>query len=195
MSLDIIRQTTVYRLWRPLIHYFVKLDSNSNCLHWIIPSNDRSVNDFLYSSFSPPRIEKSDSTVTVFGNTVAIPPQKSLRTSNFFPSTIDSIICETLSSSLHSPFVYGLVVAQLFLRVQKMSRIDSGLSRLWEFFDHVEWFQDQIWGHVVLERPGYRGTLAWRIAAWRTTAALVWTCHCWWMKPCPWSSRSSMRRT
>ena len=43
---------------------------------------------------------------------------------------LDSILCETLSSSLHSPFVYGLVVAQLFLRVQKMSRIDSGLSRL-----------------------------------------------------------------
>src|SRR5579859_2466922 len=70
--------------------YSTKLDIKSNCLHCMIPSSDRSVNDFLYSSFSQPSTEKSDSTVAVLGKIVAIPPQKSLRTLNLLaPSTID----------------------------------------------------------------------------------------------------------
>ena len=56
----------------------------------MIPSSDRSVNDFLYSSFSQPSTEKSDSTVAVLGKVVAIPPQKSIRTLNLHaPLTID----------------------------------------------------------------------------------------------------------
>ena len=51
-----------------------------------MPSSDRSVNDIRYSSFSQPKTEKSDSTVAVLANIVAIPPQKSRNTSNL-PST------------------------------------------------------------------------------------------------------------
>ena len=70
--------------------YSTKLDIKSNCLHCMIPSSDRSVNDFLYSSFSQLNIENSDSTVAVLGKIVAIPPQKSIRISNLLaPSIID----------------------------------------------------------------------------------------------------------
>ena len=51
-----------------------------------MPSSDRSVNDIRYSSFSQPKIEKSDSTVAVFAKIVAIPPQKSRNALNR-PST------------------------------------------------------------------------------------------------------------
>src|SRR5438477_13102034 len=61
--------------------------NNSYCLDCLIPSNDKSVNDKRYSSFSHPNIEKSDSTDAVLANTVAIPPQKSRSAVNF-PSTI-----------------------------------------------------------------------------------------------------------
>jgi hypothetical protein len=47
----------------------------------MIPSKDKSVIDNLYSSFSQPRIEKSDSTDDVFGNNDANPPQKSIKIS------------------------------------------------------------------------------------------------------------------
>ena len=47
-----------------------------------MPSNDKSDKDWQCSSFSQPSIEKSDSTVAVFACTVAIPPQKSCKTSN-----------------------------------------------------------------------------------------------------------------
>src|SRR6266496_693944 len=67
---------------------FAGLANNSNCLHCIIPSKEISINDCRYSSFSHPRTEKSDSTVPVFGNIVAIPPQKSLRISNFLVSSL-----------------------------------------------------------------------------------------------------------
>src|SRR2546423_9601902 len=40
-------------------------DSQFTCLHCIIPSSDKSVNDIRYSSFSQPNLEKSDSTVAV----------------------------------------------------------------------------------------------------------------------------------
>ena len=43
----------------------------------MIPSNDKSINDIQYSSFSPPKAEKSESTMAVFANVDAIPPQKS----------------------------------------------------------------------------------------------------------------------
>src|SRR5437762_5191399 len=59
-----------------------KLFNNSNCLHCIIPSSDKFVDDLLYSSASQLRIEKSDSTVAVLRNTEAILPQKSRRIVN-----------------------------------------------------------------------------------------------------------------
>ena len=61
--------------------------NNSYCLDCKIPSNDKSINDKRYSSFSHPNIEKSDSTDAVLANTVAIPVQKS-RSAENFPSTI-----------------------------------------------------------------------------------------------------------
>src|SRR5579859_6415879 len=64
-----------------------KIDNNSCCLQCITPSKDKSVIDNLNLSFSHPRIEKSDSTEAVLANTVAIPPQKSLKISKR-PSTM-----------------------------------------------------------------------------------------------------------
>ena len=56
-----------------------------------MPSKDKSVIDNLNLSFSHPRIEKSDSTDAVLANTVAIPPQKSLKISKR-PSTISHAV-------------------------------------------------------------------------------------------------------
>ena len=56
-----------------------------------MPSRDKSVKDFLKSSFSQEIFEKSASTVAVLGNTVAIPLQKSFNTSNQ-PATIDQAV-------------------------------------------------------------------------------------------------------
>ena len=53
----------------------------------MIPSKEISVKDNRNLSFSQPKIEKSDSTDAVFGNIVAIPPQKSIKISKR-PSTI-----------------------------------------------------------------------------------------------------------
>ena len=72
-----------------------------------MPSRDKSVKDFLYSSFSQPKIEKSDSTVAVFRKTVPIPPQKSLKISNHPLPTIDQpelneVVCLQASSAVAS---------------------------------------------------------------------------------------------
>jgi hypothetical protein len=64
--------------------------SKLNCLLCKIPSRDKSDNSRRYSSFSHPRTEKSDSTAAVFGNAVAIPPQKSLRDINLSPTIFHS---------------------------------------------------------------------------------------------------------
>ena len=74
---------------------FDKLFNNSNCFHCIIPSSDKFVNDLRYSSAAQPRIEESDSTVAVFWNTDAIPPQKSQRILNFDDNSGTNRIAQT----------------------------------------------------------------------------------------------------
>ena len=76
-------------------HKSTKLDSTVHCLQCVTPSKDKSVIDNLNLSFSQPKIEKSDSTDAVFGNTVAIPPQKSLKILNR-PSTIAHAVSNDL---------------------------------------------------------------------------------------------------
>src|SRR5579859_5574763 len=65
------------------------------CLQCITPSKDKSVIDNRNLSFSQPRIEKSDSTEAVLANTIAIPPQKSLKISKR-PSTIFQAVLNDL---------------------------------------------------------------------------------------------------
>jgi hypothetical protein len=46
-----------------------------NCFECKMPSKEKSVRDFRYSFFSNPIIEKSDSTIAVFGKADAKSPQ------------------------------------------------------------------------------------------------------------------------